>query len=74
MVDVYRNLLLDSREDPETDARIEQDLARTFSDIPEFKEPRSLGKNRLFNLLKVYSRYDPEVGYCQGIPFVLPSG
>ena len=30
----------------------------------------SSGKNRLFNVLKAYTAYDPQVGYCQGMNFI----
>ena len=30
----------------------------------------SSGKNRLFNLLKAYTAYDPQVGYCQGMNLI----
>ena len=26
--------------------------------------------NRLYNVLKAYSAYDPETGYCQGMNFI----
>jgi hypothetical protein len=28
------------------------------------------GLNQLFNVLKVYSMYDPDVGYTQGMSFI----
>ncbi len=65
---MYANLL--SRSDPDTEASIEKDLSRTFPDIPEFKEPGSSGKNRLYNILKAYAQYDFKVGYCQGLNYV----
>ena len=67
-IDMYRNLL--KKSEPETEFSIEKDLARTFPDIPEFKEPGSSGKNRLYNVLKAYSEYDIKVGYCQGLNYV----
>ena len=33
------------------------------------KSPSS-GQNRLFNVLKAYTAYDPQVGYCQGMNFI----
>ena len=28
------------------------------------------GENRLYNVLKAYTSYDPEIGYCQGMNFI----
>jgi hypothetical protein len=30
----------------------------------EFCKKPSTGQNRLFNVLKAYQAYDPEIGYC----------
>jgi hypothetical protein len=35
-----------------------------------FDQNPSTGKNQLFNVLKVYSMYDPDVGYTQGMSFI----
>ncbi|KAI8375423.1 rab-GTPase-TBC domain-containing protein [Choanephora cucurbitarum] len=45
-----------------------RDLHRTFPHHPFFQS--SIGQDALFNVVKAYSNYDPEVGYCQGIAFV----
>jgi hypothetical protein len=50
---------------------IERDLARTFPDNDYFKDRQGLGQRSLFNVLKAYSIYDPEIGYCQGLAFVV---
>jgi hypothetical protein len=50
---------------------IERDLARTFPDNAYFKDRDGLGQRSLFNVLKAYSIYDPEIGYCQGLAFVV---
>jgi hypothetical protein len=50
---------------------IEKDLPRTFPEIEEFKIDISTGKNRLYNVLKAYAHYDPKVGYCQGMNYVV---
>ncbi|RCI03025.1 GTPase-activating protein [Rhizopus stolonifer] len=47
---------------------ITRDLHRTFPHHPFFQS--SVGQEALFNVVKAYSNYDPEVGYCQGIAFV----
>jgi hypothetical protein len=64
---LYTKLLAGSN--PEVDRNIEKDIARTFPDIKEFKEPGHTGKNKLFNILKAYGQYDTKVGYCQGMDF-----
>ncbi|PVV05156.1 hypothetical protein BB560_000326 [Smittium megazygosporum] len=48
-----------------------RDLPRTFPSVKIFKETGEHGQKRLFNILKAYSLYDAEVGYCQGLGFVI---
>ena len=43
---------------------IGKDLARTITGFKAFKVDPLSGKNRLYNILKVYSNFDKEVGYC----------
>lgn len=50
--------------------KITKDLSRTFPGNAEFKLPAESGQNRLYNILKAYSAYDPETGYCQGMNFI----
>ncbi|OLY84180.1 GTPase-activating protein GYP5 [Smittium mucronatum] len=50
---------------------IMRDLPRTFPNIEVFKDGSGDGQKRLFNILKAYSLYDAEVGYCQGLGFVI---
>lgn len=47
---------------------ITRDLHRTFPHHPYFQS--AVGQESLFNVVKAYSLYDPEVGYCQGLSFV----
>ena len=42
---------------------------RTFPNHGYFSGALGPGQCGLFNLLKAYSILDPEVGYCQGLPF-----
>ncbi|KAI9189401.1 GTPase-activating protein [Blastocladiella emersonii ATCC 22665] len=49
---------------------IQRDLPRTFPGHPFFAEPGGPGQDALYNVVKAYSLYDTEVGYCQGIAFV----
>ena len=39
--------------------------ARTFPTHPLFQSPNGKGQTALFNIMKVYSLYDRELGYCQ---------
>ena len=53
------------------DKIIQRDLARTFPAVEMFKEENGLGQTMLWNVLKAYSLYDPLVGYCQGLGFLV---
>ncbi|KAI8908056.1 rab-GTPase-TBC domain-containing protein [Gorgonomyces haynaldii] len=53
------------------DKMITRDLARTFPGHPFFKDPEGPGQTSLYNILKAYSIYDADVGYCQGLPFIV---
>ncbi|KAF9953996.1 hypothetical protein BGZ65_004312, partial [Modicella reniformis] len=50
---------------------IQRDLARTFPHVEMFKEEGGKGQEMLGNILKAYSLYDPHVGYCQGLGFLV---
>eukprot|EP00842_Homolaphlyctis_polyrhiza_P000110 jgi/Hompol1/109/HPOL_005225-RA len=50
---------------------IQRDLARTFPTHEHFKDATGPGQTSLFNVLKAYSIYDQEIGYCQGIAFIV---
>eukprot|EP00051_Salpingoeca_urceolata_P031265 m.10993 g.10993 ORF g.10993 m.10993 type:complete len:586 (+) comp3904_c0_seq1:273-2030(+) len=50
---------------------IRRDIARTFPSHELFAEREGLGQEVLYNVIKAYSVYDPEVGYCQGSPFIV---
>jgi len=53
--------------------QIAVDIPRTFADldIPQFKEPLEDGQNPLYNVLVAFSKHVPEVGYCQGMNFLV---
>lgn len=55
----YDRLLVDESHHAKS---IRHDLARTFA---------TPSREALYNVLKVYSLYDLEVGYCQGLSFVV---
>ncbi|KAK0212657.1 rab-GTPase-TBC domain-containing protein [Desarmillaria ectypa] len=50
---------------------ITRDLGRTFPHHDFFTDGDGIGQENLFNVLKAYSLYDTQVGYCQGLPFVV---
>ncbi|KDN52516.1 RabGAP/TBC [Tilletiaria anomala UBC 951] len=50
---------------------IRRDLARTFPEQGYFQEGAGTGQENLFNVVKAYSLYDEECGYCQGMQFVV---
>lgn len=58
------------QEDLVVTKKITKDLGRTFPGNEEFKTNHESGNNRLYNVLKAYSAYDPETGYCQGMNFI----
>mmetsp|Transcript_32008 Transcript_32008/g.70106 ORF Transcript_32008/g.70106 Transcript_32008/m.70106 type:complete len:362 (+) Transcript_32008:1258-2343(+) len=47
-----------------------RDIDRTFPKHLLFHEKKGLGQNSLLNVLRAYSVFNPEVGYCQGMGFV----
>ncbi|CAL8078715.1 unnamed protein product [Orchesella dallaii] len=47
------------------------DLGRTFPSHQYFSSPLGSGQLALFNILKAYSLLDTDVGYCQGLSFVV---
>lgn len=50
---------------------IRRDLSRTFPEQDYFKDGKGVGQENLFNVIKAYSLYDEEVGYCQGMQFIV---
>ncbi|CAO3579791.1 unnamed protein product [Absidia cylindrospora] len=61
----YMQLL---KEDSVYEKAILRDLDRTFPHHDYFQNKE--GQDALFNLVKAYSLYEPDVGYCQGIAFI----
>ena len=53
------------------DSAIRRDLNRTFPTQDYFKDAKGLGQGSLYNVVKAYSLYDPECGYCQGMQFIV---
>lgn len=50
---------------------IQRDIARTYPENDFFKDEAGPGQEGLFNVIKVYSLHDEEVGYCQGSAFIV---
>ncbi|WVR03543.1 hypothetical protein IAU60_000535 [Kwoniella sp. DSM 27419] len=50
---------------------IVKDLNRTFPNHKYFQEGGGVGQESLFMVVKAYSLYDPEVGYTQGLAFIV---
>ncbi|RKP13058.1 rab-GTPase-TBC domain-containing protein, partial [Piptocephalis cylindrospora] len=50
---------------------ISRDLARTFPGVPLFAKVGGEGQKALGKVMRAYSVYDPEVGYCQGLGFLV---
>ncbi|TPX37416.1 hypothetical protein SmJEL517_g00648 [Synchytrium microbalum] len=63
----YSNLL--SRTSP-FEKQIQRDLPRTFPEQEYFRNGGT-GQESLFHVIKAYSLFDPEVGYCQGMSFII---
>lgn len=55
----------------EADDIISRDVSRTLSDLGLWHEDLKCGNNKLFNVLKAYANYDNEVGYVQGLNYVV---
>jgi hypothetical protein len=63
----YMRLL---KEDSVYEKAILRDLPRTFPKHDYF-EKDGPGQQALFNVVKAYSLYDTDVGYCQGLAFIV---
>jgi len=50
---------------------IGKDLARTFPGVDMFRDPNGDGQRMLGRVLKCFSLYDPKIGYCQGLAFLV---
>lgn len=64
----YRNMLKRSSKD---ERQIQRDIARTYPENDYFRDEAGPGQEGLFNVIKAYSLHDEEVGYCQGIAFIV---
>ena len=66
---VYAKLL--EMPNPDSEGYISRDIDRTFPGLKMWTEDWKSGNNKLYNVLKAYSNYDQEVGYCQGLNYVV---
>ena len=65
---VYAELL---KRESQHEKVIRLDLPRPFPHNDYFREKDGPGQMALFNVVRAYSLFDTEVGYCQGIPFIV---
>jgi hypothetical protein len=52
-------------------SKIKKDCPRTFPTHPYFKNKNLHGQAALSRVLNAYSVQDPEIGYCQGMNFIV---
>lgn len=50
-------------------SQIKKDLGRTFPNVAFFQQPETV--DSLLTILNVYANYDLELGYCQGLLFLV---
>jgi len=67
---LYDMFRLNGDVDEEIMKAISLDIPRTFPESPLFGPEDAPGRKLLSNVLHAYSRFDPEIGYCQGISFL----
>ena len=67
-VKIYRRLLASAP--AEDEAILLRDIDRTMPHLELFKEGAS-GRKMLQNILIAYSKWDPEVGYVQGMNYIV---
>lgn len=50
---------------------IHKDIGRSFPGVDMFRDPNGEGQQMLSRVLKAYSLYDQDIGYCQGLGFIV---
>eukprot|EP00945_MAST-04E_sp_MAST-4E-sp1_P007912 g7912.t1 len=65
---VYSECLLAA--DSGLEETISRDISRTFPRHQQFRVTGGLGQRSMFHVLRAYSVYNPEVGYCQGMGYI----
>ena len=66
--ELYHRLI--SLKNEEDDFCIGKDLPRTLTYIKNCNKNPEEARIKLYNVLKAYSSYDLEIGYCQGINYL----
>ncbi|KAH0323969.1 RabGAP/TBC, partial [Aureobasidium melanogenum] len=56
---------------PTSDTIIDKDVGRCFPNHPLFAQAGGKGQTMLGQVLKCYNLYDSEIGYCQGMGFIV---
>ncbi|UYV73160.1 RABGAP1 [Cordylochernes scorpioides] len=69
LAETYR--LLINKQESNCENVIQRDIHRTFPAHDYFKDGGPGGQDALYKLCKAYSLYDQEVGYCQGLSFLV---
>jgi Rab-GTPase-TBC domain len=69
----YLKDVADNKGDQAIRRQISADLFRTFIDnqIPQIRAPKENGKNPLFNVLMAFSLHYPQIGYAQGMNYLV---
>ena len=50
---------------------IGKDIGRSFPGVEMFRDPEGEGQQMLGRVLRAFSLYDTEIGYCQGLGFLV---
>lgn len=50
---------------------ISKDIGRSFPGVEMFRDPEGEGQRMLGRVLNCFSLYDTEIGYCQGLGFLV---
>lgn len=58
-------------EHSEYDTIIAKDVGRSFPLVEMFRDPNGPGQQMLGRVLKAFSLYDKDIGYCQGLGFLV---
>ncbi|KAJ5623594.1 hypothetical protein N7490_012199 [Penicillium lividum] len=53
------------------DGLIGKDIGRSFPNVEMFRDPNGEGQQMLARVLRCFSLYDAQIGYCQGLGFVV---
>ncbi|XP_067125616.1 rab GTPase-activating protein 1-like isoform X2 [Centruroides vittatus] len=67
-VEMYQKLIT---QNSSCENAVQRDINRTFPAHEFFKENGGAGQEALYRICKAYSVYDKEIGYCQGLSFLV---